>query len=647
MNKKISVKIICVLLSVITVISLSVSPAFGISIRLDEDTPLLTVKFYDVGQADCIFIKLPNQETMLIDAGYSTTSKNPINYLATESLEETDLTYVVETHPDYDHIRGFTEILNEYFVSSETVFMPNAVSSSNTYKTLMQTINDLNYKVVNPTFETDTDGKYLPYSIVSDPELNLAVDILAPLQEDPNVNNMSITVRLQYGDSVFLFMGDASYDEEISIIENYSAEYLDCDVLKCGHHGSSTSSSYEFLSVVKPEYSIISCGINNSYGHPHEATIKNLSEINSLMYRTDYSGTITASSNGTDLTFSLGETENPTPDDSYAEDFIAWNIDESSEIIDNKRIAATYTALANNNNYISRGDGRNIQVHNTAAYGANLSSVGWDNGANTKYWLMEISTLGYYDISLSLHGRTSNAGPKDFRVEYSLDNSNWKAFSSFSLKSSSLEDIVFSEDGILNLSAYLPNEAENQQKVYIRFIMDSNTRFDGADGDISNKTYFDINNVIFHGAQAPYLNKITFKNPDGTVNSIFRIIIGGLAEKIDLQNTDHSFFMGWNKENNTDDNVSQQIECKEILFDFLDEEDPQNSVITEDTVFVPIYTGDVNGSGSYDIIDVQKVLAHISGNITLTGNQELAADFDFENGINLLDAYLILCYTKQ
>lgn len=648
MNKKTFIKALSVFLSVVTVISVSaVTTAFAVNIKLDDETPLLTVKYYDVGQADCIFIRLPNDETMLIDAGYSTSSKNPLNYLSNENLDDTGITYVVETHPDYDHIRGFTEILNEYIISSESVFMPAAVSSSNTYTTLMQTINGLKYKVINPSFDSDSNGKYIPYSVVSEPDSNLSVDILAPLQSNSNVNNMSVVVRVQYGESVFLFMGDASYDEEISIIQNYTPEYLDCDVLKCGHHGSSTSSSYEFLSVVKPEYSVISCGKNNSYGHPNESTLTNLSEINSQIYRTDYSGTITATSNGTDITFNKSNNEEPTEDENGAKDFIKWDIDTDTPIIDNAKVAATYTSLAQNQNYLSRGDGHSIKIRSTTAYGTNLSSSGWDSGANVKSWLMRISTLGYYDISLSLHGRTSNAGPRDFRVEYSLNGSSWKSFASFSLKSTLLEDIVFNEEGILNLSVYLPDEAENQNTVYVRFIMDTNVKFDGNSENISQTSCFDINNIAFHGATAPYLSKVTFRNPDGTANSIFRIATGSLVESIEFANTSDSFFMGWNIENNTDDNISQQIECKEILFNFLDENEPQNSAITKDTVFVPIYTGDVNGSGSYDIIDVKKVLAHLAENITLTGNQQLAADFDFENGIDLLDAYLILCHTEQ
>ncbi len=117
-------------------------------------------------------------------------------------------------------------------------------------------------------------------------------------------NNYSAVMRLVYGQTSFLFTGDAEEDSEEIILED--GYLLASDVLKCGHHGSSTSTSNPFLQAVDPLYAVISCGADNRYGHPHRETIKKLEDREILTYRTDEDGTILAESNGSTIQFTKG-----------------------------------------------------------------------------------------------------------------------------------------------------------------------------------------------------------------------------------------------------------------------------------------------------------------------------------------------------
>ncbi|MGB9808681.1 MAG: ComEC/Rec2 family competence protein, partial [Caldanaerobacter sp.] len=116
-----------------------------------------------------------------------------------------------------------------------------------------------------------------------------------------DLNNYSAVIKITYGDTAFLFTGDAEKESEREMLaENYN---LKADVLKVGHHGSSSSSSWSFLKEVRPKYAVISCGKNNEYGHPHRETLEKLSELGITVYRTDECGTIVAVSDGKRVSF--------------------------------------------------------------------------------------------------------------------------------------------------------------------------------------------------------------------------------------------------------------------------------------------------------------------------------------------------------
>lgn len=126
--------------------------------------------------------------------------------------------------------------------------------------------------------------------------------LLGPVSYDEeNPNNNSVAFRLDYGDTSFVFSGDAEWEEEHEILE--SGAELACDVLKLGHHGSSNASSYRFLRETNPEAVVISCGYDNSYGHPHRETLERIEDLGAALYRTDTQGTIAVFSDGEHLEF--------------------------------------------------------------------------------------------------------------------------------------------------------------------------------------------------------------------------------------------------------------------------------------------------------------------------------------------------------
>lgn len=239
----------------------------------------LIIHYIDVGQGDSIFIELPNHKSILIDAGEASSSEKIINYI--KDLDYTKIDYVVSTHPHADHIGGLAKVIDTFDIGN--IYMPKVVATSKTYENLLTTISNKNLKI-----KTGKAG----VEIIKEDELEAV--IVAPNKEKyPSYNNYSIVVKLIYGNTSYLFTGDA---EEIS--ENEIKNNIDVDVLKVGHHGSNTSSSIEFLKRVTPEYAIISVGENNKYNHPSESTIENLKKYTNNIYRTDLNGTIILTSDG-------------------------------------------------------------------------------------------------------------------------------------------------------------------------------------------------------------------------------------------------------------------------------------------------------------------------------------------------------------
>lgn len=250
---------------------------------LGEDT--LNVHFLDIGQGDCIVIT-QGDHAMMIDAGDNdkgTAVQAYLNYLGIETLE-----YFILTHPDADHIGGADVIL--YKFDCDTILMPDKETDTRTYDDVIQAMKSKRYSASCPAVgDTYSFG-------------DASFTVLGPVKEYADNNNNSIVIRMTHGDNTFLFTGDAEAEAEADILK----EGLDvqADVLKAGHHGSSTSTSDEFLETVSPEYAVISCGEGNKYGHPHAETMNKFRQNGITVYRTDEQGTIIASSDGNTIRWS-------------------------------------------------------------------------------------------------------------------------------------------------------------------------------------------------------------------------------------------------------------------------------------------------------------------------------------------------------
>lgn len=256
-----------------------------------DNTSELIVHFLDVGQADCTLIQLPNGEEVLIDAGNYGDGSYITSYL--KNLNVDDIEYLILTHPHEDHIGSAKEIINNFTV--EKIYMPDVLDDSKFYESTMLAIED---KGIETIFAKPG------LKIIDSPDLKF--QLLSPKSMYySELNEYSAAARLEYSDTSFLFMGDA---ESVSELEMLGGGFnLDSDVLKAGHHGGRTSSSKDFLQSVTPEYSIISCGEDNSYGHPHIETLNRLSDIGSEIYRTDELGTIVFLSDGQSISTTSDE----------------------------------------------------------------------------------------------------------------------------------------------------------------------------------------------------------------------------------------------------------------------------------------------------------------------------------------------------
>ena len=256
-----------------------------ISDTSSDDADPLRVYFLDVGQGDCTVLT-QGDSAMLIDAGENDKGTAVQSYL--EYLGIANLDYAVLTHPDSDHIGGADVVL--YKFGCDTILMPDAETDTKTYDEVIQAMNAKGESAVHPS----------PGDIYEFGEASFT--ILAPVQSYDDNNNNSIVLRLDYGENSFLFTGDAESQAEADILA--SGADVDADVLKAGHHGSSTSTSDEFLAAVSPEYAVISCGEGNSYGHPHAETLNKLRQNGITVFRTDEQGTIVAESDGQEITWS-------------------------------------------------------------------------------------------------------------------------------------------------------------------------------------------------------------------------------------------------------------------------------------------------------------------------------------------------------
>lgn len=243
----------------------------------------MIVHYIDVGQGDSILISV-NNKNLLIDAGPGSGEDKVVNYLNENNIKKLD--YIIATHPHEDHIGGMDKVIENFEVGE--FYSPKVATNTKTFKNM---IGELNKKHLKINILTEGMGE----------EFNLGegteVEIYTPMNNSyDDLNNYSPIMKVSYENTSFLFTGDAEAKAELEAISN--SANLKADVLKVGHHGSSSSTTDEFLKRVDPQVGVISVGADNKYNHPTKKTINKLNDKNIKIYRTDIDGTVTIKSNG-------------------------------------------------------------------------------------------------------------------------------------------------------------------------------------------------------------------------------------------------------------------------------------------------------------------------------------------------------------
>lgn len=268
--------------------------AFAFQVRGAEG---LKVHFINVGQGDAQLIQC-GDEAMLIDGGSREMSQVMYAFLKDQGVDH--LKYIIATHPDADHVAGLAGALN--YAGADYAFCSVSEYDSKSFE---------NFR------------KYLGTAELTVPEAGTElylgdadIQIWSPSGVYEETNNNSLVIKIVYGSSSFLFTGDAQTEEEYELL--YSGFDLSADVLKVGHHGSSSSTGPEFLRAVSPSCAVISCGQENTYRHPADETLRTLKEAGVTLYRTDMQGHLLFESDGASIT--VRAQNNP-----YADTFMTYD----------------------------------------------------------------------------------------------------------------------------------------------------------------------------------------------------------------------------------------------------------------------------------------------------------------------------------
>ena len=276
--------------SIIGIIVVLLAGYFGIDLTQDSKVPKdseLMISYMDVGQGDAAYIKV-NGNDILIDAGPRSNSKELLEQLKAKNIDDFEL--VIATHPHEDHIGGMVDVFKEYEVKA--FYSPKITHTTKTYENLVKSVKDEGLKT-----------KELKSGMVIDLGEGAKFEVFTPQKSEyEELNDYSPIMKLSFGDTSYLFTGDAEKLAEEEALAKYKTS-LDSDVIKFGHHGSSSSSSNAFIEAVSPKYGIISCAKDNKYGHPHRETLDIIKKYNIKTFRTDTDGEIILTSDGKSINF--------------------------------------------------------------------------------------------------------------------------------------------------------------------------------------------------------------------------------------------------------------------------------------------------------------------------------------------------------
>lgn len=267
-------------------------PAAAVNSFIDKDADL-EIHYIDVGQGDCSLIKWEGA-AVLIDCGERENADKVLDYLKEQGVEKLDI--IIATHPHSDHIGAMGDIISG--IDVERVIAPKVSSdmtpTTKTYERFLKTLQDkaLKLTAAKPGTVYTLAGKTASSMEKQPPKL----EILAPVEDYDDLNDYSVVTRLTYGSTSYLFTGDAERKAEKDILA--SGADVSADVLKAGHHGSSTSTSEAFLEAVSPDVCVIQCGAGNSYGHPHAEILERFEAIGAKCFRNDINGTVKIYSDG-------------------------------------------------------------------------------------------------------------------------------------------------------------------------------------------------------------------------------------------------------------------------------------------------------------------------------------------------------------
>ena len=241
---------------------------------------LLEVHFIDVGQGDSIYIKTPENKHILIDGGPPSAGENVVSYLKKQGAHTIDL--LIATHPHIDHIGGLIDVIEQ--IPIKQIVHTGIIHPTKTYFMYVYQI----WKQAIPIYIPSKDEQLVN-------EKNVMLEVLNSDFQHESINNTSLALKLTYDDIRFLLLSDLEREAEDYL---QRTNIVKADVIKIAHHGSKTSSSFNFLQRVNPQIAILTYGKDNKFGHPNERVVENINFLDTFIYSTATFGNVVVATNG-------------------------------------------------------------------------------------------------------------------------------------------------------------------------------------------------------------------------------------------------------------------------------------------------------------------------------------------------------------